>query len=300
MKVQLIGLGKMGFNLAMNMMSQGIEVTGYDADERTRFLANEAGIKVVGSIPELMAMNPGSSIVWVMVPSGNITHDVLSVLAESGKPGDIVLDGGNSNYKESKKHAEMFAQAGMSFLDVGTSGGMSGARRGACLMVGGNLETFNHCLPLFESVSCLDGCLYAGPSGSGHFLKMVHNGIEYGMMQAIGEGFEVLEASEYDFDFEAVAKNWNHGSVIRGWLMELAQEAFDEDARLDGILGEVDASGEAQWTLEEALMTQVPTPVIALSLMMRYRSKQDDSYSGKVVAALRKGFGGHAVKKAGN
>jgi 6-phosphogluconate dehydrogenase len=211
--------------------------------------------------------------------------------------GDIIIDGGNSHYKDSVRHYNELADKGIEFLDCGTSGGVSGALEGVCVMIGGKKEIYDYCEPIFRSIAVPDGFLYCGERGSGHFVKMVHNGVEYGMMQSIAEGFDVLNASEFNLDFAAVAKLWNNGSVIRGWLMELTHDAFRRDAHLDAIKGIMHSSGEGKWTLEAALDQGIATPVIALSLLMRYRSMQADTFSGKVVAALRNEFGGHAVDK---
>lgn len=300
MKIGLIGLGKMGLNLALNAQDKGHTVVGYDVDANMRASAESEGLHVVDSVEDLVANLEDQKIVWVMVPSGDITTSVVRDVASMLCEGDIVIDGGNSNYKNSVMLGTELKEKGIFFLDCGTSGGISGAREGACFMVGGDPKAFAVMEPLYRDIAIENGYLYTGESGSGHYLKMVHNGIEYGMMQAIGEGFELLEASKFAYDHEKVAKVWNHGSVVRSWLMELAEEAFAQDAKLDSLIGRVNASGEAQWTVEDALELKVPTPVIALSLMMRYRSQQDDTFSGKVVAALRNGFGGHEVTKKGN
>lgn len=297
MKLGLIGLGKMGLNLALNANDCGHEIVGFDATASAKEQAKEAGLLVADSIAHLVEQLPSPKVVWVMVPSGKITEEVVMEVAKHVSAGDIIIDGGNSNYKDSVRLAATLKEQGIYLLDCGTSGGISGARNGGCFMVGGDAKAIAVVEPLYVDIATENGYYYTGKSGSGHYLKMVHNGIEYGMMQAIGEGFEVLEACDFDYDLEAVAKVWNHGSVVRSWLMELAQDAFAQDAKLDALIGKVNASGEAQWTVEDALVLQVPTPVIALSLMMRYRSTQDDSFSGKVVAALRNGFGGHAVTK---
>ena len=297
MKLGLIGLGKMGLNLALNAKDRGHEIVGFDATASAKEQAKEAGLLVADSIAQLVEQLPSPKVVWVMVPSGKITEEVVMEVAKHVNAGDIIIDGGNSNYKDSVRLAATLKEQGIYLLDCGTSGGISGARNGGCFMVGGDAKAIAVVEPLYVDIATENGYYYTGKSGSGHYLKMVHNGIEYGMMQAIGEGFEVLEACDFDYDLEAVAKVWNHGSVVRSWLMELAQDAFAQDAKLDALIGKVNASGEAQWTVEDALVLQVPTPVIALSLMMRYRSTQDDSFSGKVVAALRNGFGGHAVTK---
>jgi 6-phosphogluconate dehydrogenase len=220
-------------------------------------------------------------------------YKIIPFLSE----GDIVIDGGNSQYKESIRRYNELKEMGIHFMDAGTSGGVEGARNGACYMVGGDPEAWSIVEPLFRDTAVENGYLYAGKAGSGHFLKMVHNGIEYGMMAAIGEGFEILEKSEFDYDYEKVARVWNNGSVIRSWLMELTERAFSKDAKLEEIKGIMHSSGEGKWTVETALDLQIAAPVIAMSLLMRYRSLENDTFTGKVVAALRNEFGGHAVEK---
>ena len=296
MKIGLIGLGKMGYNLALNILNNH-EVTAYDVDPANVKKVAEAGGTGAESIADLVQKLESPRVIWMMVPAGSITENVLGELKDVLSAGDIVIDGGNSNYKDSIRRAEDLSEKGIHFLDVGTSGGTEGARNGVCTMIGGNKEAFATVEQLFKEISVEDGYLYAGESGSGHFLKMVHNGVEYGMMQSIAEGFEVLEKSSFDFDYEKVARVWNNGSVIRSWLMELTESAFSKDARLDGLKGIMQSSGEGKWTLETALDLQTATPVIALSLMMRYRSLEEDTFSGKVVAALRNEFGGHSVVK---
>jgi len=231
-----------------------------------------------------------------MVPHTAV-DSIISEITPFLEKGDIVIEAGNSHYKESIRRYNELKEIGVSFVDAGTSGGMEGARHGANYMIGGDPEAWTVVEPIFRDTACENGYIYGGEPGSGHFLKMVHNGIEYGMMAAIGEGFEVLEKSEFDFDYEQVAKVWNNGSVIRSWLMELTENAFRKDAKLDEIKGIMHSSGEAKWTLETALDLQTATPVIAMSLLMRYRSLDTDTFNGKVVAALRNEFGGHAVKK---
>ena len=297
MQIGMIGLGKMGLNLMMNLRDHGVDVMGYDVNPVMRQSAIESGLTVYDDLNEFTQAFDDRKIIWVMVPAGKITDSVIHQVSHLCQAGDIIIDGGNSFYQDSLKNAQQLKEMGIHFLDCGTSGGTSGARNGACLMVGGEEEAFNVLKDVLQAISVENGCLYAGKSGSGHYLKMVHNGIEYGMMQAIGEGFEVLEASEYDFDFEKVARVWNNGSVIRSWLVELVQESFKNDPKLEMITGASDSSGEAQWTVEQALKLKVPTPVISLSLMMRYRSKQNDTFAGKVVSALRNAFGGHSVTK---
>jgi 6-phosphogluconate dehydrogenase len=297
MKIAVIGLGKMGLNLALNMKDHGHEVIGYDPSDQAADLAAQAGIEVSRSIGELVDHLPSPRTVWLMVPAGEVTETVINELTPLLAKGDSIIDGGNSNYKDSLRRAENLKKQGLYFFDCGTSGGTEGARQGICAMIGGDEEKFKDIEPLFEDVSVENGYLYAGRSGSGHFLKMVHNGIEYGMMQSIAEGFDILGKSGFDFDYEKVANVWNNGSVIRSWLMELTGNAFSKDPKLDEIKGVMHSSGEGKWTIETALDFQVPAPVITLSLMMRYRSLEDDTFSGKVVAALRNEFGGHDVVK---
>ncbi|MCT4781618.1 MULTISPECIES: phosphogluconate dehydrogenase (NAD(+)-dependent, decarboxylating) [Exiguobacterium] len=292
MEIGMIGLGKMGLNLALNLTDAGYRVLGYDPGN-----VSTSQFETKDSLEEVVEGLKTPRVVWVMVPAGEVTDHVLADLHQLLSPGDIVIDGGNSNYKQSIARAEHFKEKLIYFFDVGTSGGMEGARHGACTMIGGDMEAFGKIETIFSDVSTDSGYLYAGPSGSGHFLKMVHNGIEYGMMQAIAEGFEILEKSPFDYDHEQVARVWNHGSVVRSWLMELTESAFHKDAKLDEIKGVMHSSGEGKWTVETALEYGVPAPVIALSLMMRQRSLEEDTFSGKVVAALRNEFGGHAVEK---
>lgn len=297
MKIGIIGLGKMGHQLALNLLDNGHSVTGYDVIENSRKQAEDAGIKTVASLEELAAQPAERKVMWMMVPAGEPLETVLNELMGLLDEGDILIDGGNSNYKDSIRHAEIAAEKGLYFMDLGTSGGTSGAREGACMMIGGNEEAFRYIEPVIQEICVEDGYLYTGKSGSGHFLKMVHNGVEYGMMQAMGEGFELVEKSGFDYDSAAVAKVWNNGSVIRSWLMELAEQAFQKDGHLDEMTGIMQSSGEGQWTVETGLELKVPTPVISMSLMMRYRSLQEDTYAGKVVSALRNEFGGHGVIK---
>ncbi|MED3980904.1 phosphogluconate dehydrogenase (NAD(+)-dependent, decarboxylating) [Priestia megaterium] len=296
MKIGLIGLGKMGYNLSLNLMDNHHEVVAYDVNkEAVEKLSNEGatGAFTVEELVNELSLSP--KVVWIMVPAGEVTENVITELKELLSEGDIIIDGGNSNYKESVRRAQDLQEKGIYFFDVGTSGGMEGARNGACTMIGGDSEVFRTIEPIFNDICVENGFMYAGKSGSGHFLKMVHNGVEYGMMQSIAEGFEVLEKSQFDFDYEAVARVWNNGSVVRSWLMELTENAFSKDPKLDSIKGIMQSSGEGKWTVETALDLQTATPVIALSLMMRYRSLEEDTFTGKVVAALRNEFGGHGV-----
>ncbi|MDR0268200.1 phosphogluconate dehydrogenase (NAD(+)-dependent, decarboxylating) [Paenibacillus sp.] len=294
MKLGLIGLGKMGFNLAQNLLACGNETVVFDVNaEPGKRLADKGAVPVL-TLPEMVSQLESPRTIWMMVPAGVVDH-VIQELKPLLSAGDVLIDGGNSHYKQSVARGKMLEEAGIHYVDVGTSGGTSGAAEGGCFMIGGSREVFERIEPLFKDMAVPKGYLYAGPSGSGHFLKMVHNGIEYGMMQAIAEGFEILDKSEFDFNYEEVARVWSNGSVIRGWLMELAESAFSKDAKLDGIKGVMHSSGEGKWTVETALDLQVSAPVIAMSLMMRYRSLDEDTFHGKVVAALRNEFGGHSV-----
>lgn len=298
MQIGMIGLGKMGFNLSRNLMDHGHEVVATDVNEEQVNELKSLGATSAYSLEELVENLEKPRKVWVMVPSGEPTETVLAQLNKLLDEGDIIIDGGNSNYKESIKHAEFMKEKKIHFIDVGTSGGTEGARHGACMMVGGEKEVVEGIEEIFIETTVEDGYLYCGKVGSGHFLKMIHNGIEYGMMQAMAEGFEILEKSPFDYDYEKVAKVWNNGSVVRSWLMELMQDAFSKDPNLDEIRGVMNSSGEGKWTVETALELQTAAPVIAMSLMMRYRSQEDDTFTGKVVAALRNEFGGHDVVKS--
>ncbi|PVX45560.1 6-phosphogluconate dehydrogenase [Flavobacterium sp. 103] len=297
MQIGIIGLGKMGFNLALNLNRNKYEVIAHDVN--TDFVKNIAkeGIQTAATVEALCEQLKNRKVIWLMVPAGEIVDEVITSLLPFLNKNDIIIDGGNSNYKDSKRRHTQLKELGFDFLDCGTSGGTSGALNGACTMIGGDAAVFDYVSNVFQAISVTDGWLYTGEAGSGHFTKMVHNGIEYGMMQSIAEGFEVFEHSEYDINFEKTAKLFNHGSVVRSWLMELTESAFSKDPKLDGIKGIMHSSGEGKWTLETALDLGVPTPVIALSIMMRYRSQMQDTFSGKVVAALRNEFGGHAVEK---
>ncbi|GAW98060.1 phosphogluconate dehydrogenase (NAD(+)-dependent, decarboxylating) [Secundilactobacillus mixtipabuli] len=298
MKLGLIGLGKMGINLAQNMIRNNNEVVGFDLDTKLVEEAATYGAAKSTSLEDMVSQLPSPKIVWVMVPAGKPTDATIDSLAELLNKDDILIDGGNTFWKDSLRHNRLLGEKGIHYFDCGSSGGWRGALNGGNFMIGGDdAATFEVIRPLFEGISLPDGYLYTGKAGSGHYLKMVHNGIEYGMMAAMGEGFEVLDASDFDYDYEAVAKVWNHGSVIRSWLMELIQDAFSKDPKLDAIKGRMHSNGEGQWTVEDAMAHGVPTPVIADAVMTRFRSLQDDTFNGKVVAALRNEFGGHAMDK---
>jgi 6-phosphogluconate dehydrogenase len=297
MQIGLVGLGKMGFNLALNMHNHQHEVFAYDLNTSFLESISKKGVKTSASLEGLTKAFSGRKVIWLMIPAGDPVDQTIKKLTPLLSKGDILIDGGNSFYKDSKRRAAELQSQGIEYLDCGTSGGMEGALHGVCAMIGGKPDVFQFCEQLFKDIAVTDGYLYCGPSGSGHFVKMIHNGIEYGMMQAIAEGFEVMHKSDFNLDLKSVAKVWNHGSVVRSWLMELTENALTKDPKLDAIKGIMHSSGEGKWTLDTAMEHQIATPVIALSLLMRYRSLQEDTFSGKIVAALRNEFGGHAVEK---
>jgi 6-phosphogluconate dehydrogenase len=297
MQLGLIGLGKMGHNLALNLSRNNHTVYGYDTNAPAMERLKAAGIATVTSPDELVHNLPARKIVWIMVPAGNTVDILINNLAQYLRKGDVIIDGGNSNYNDTQRRARELDKIGIHLLDCGTSGGVEGALHGVCTMIGGAREAFAYCEPLFKSISVENGYVYCGASGTGHFVKMVHNGIEYGMMQSIAEGFELMHRFNPDFDLASIAKVWNHGSVVRSWLMELTQSALQKDKNLESIKGVAHSSGEGKWAVEAALDLGVPLPVITMSLLMRYRTQTEDTFSGKLVAALRNEFGGHAVER---
>ncbi|WP_422484276.1 phosphogluconate dehydrogenase (NAD(+)-dependent, decarboxylating) [Gudongella sp. DL1XJH-153] len=295
MEVGLIGLGKMGYNLALNLRDHKHEIIAYNrSSDKTESIEKE-GIRGVYSIKELCHSFKDKRIIWMMIPSGDAVDNTIDELLEFLSPGDVVIDGGNSFYKDSIRRYHKLKTLGIDFVDVGTSGGTDGARNGACTMVGGEPEVIDYLSPLFKDISVENGYSYIGAPGSGHYVKMVHNAIEYGMMQAIGEGFELLNASPFDIDFHNVAKVWSNGSIIEGLLMRSVLGAFEKSDRLENIQGIVDSSGEGQWAVEEALRLKVSMPVISNALFARYKSVDTGKFSEKVVASIRKEFGGHAI-----
>ncbi len=300
MEIGIVGLGKMGGNMAERLLQFGHRVVGSDLAEAARDRIAALGGSPASSVTELignLAQTP--KIVWTMVAAGQITDNVIAEAAALLNPGDIIIDGGNSKYTDSVRRYNMLKEKGIHFLDAGTSGGIWGLKEGYCLMVGGDTEAFDAVKPILESLAPEDGLLHTGPAGSGHYTKMVHNGIEYALMQSYAEGFEILKASPYpDLDLQKICEVWRHGSVVRSWLLDLAADAFAKDPELDAITGWVEDSGEGRWTVQESIDHAVPAPVIALSLYLRFRSRQVDSFSMKVLAALRNEFGGHAVKSA--
>lgn len=293
----------MGRNIALNIIEKGYSVIGYDIDQsiketidKEELFHGKSFIFFDDEEKILQEIKP-DDLIFLLVPPGKITDQVLTKLLERLPEGSILIEGGNSNFKKAMEWAALFKQKGMHFLDMGTSGGINGARNGLCAMIGGDAAVFEKIKPFLKEICCNDGLIYTGASGSGHYLKMIHNGIEYGMMQALAEGFEMLEKSEFEFNYSEVAKNWNSGSVIRSWLMELLIDAFQDNNKLDNISGKMHASGEVKWLMEESIKLQLPVPVTYLSLMMRNRSLEDETFSGKVVSALRYSFGGHNVSK---
>ena len=296
MQCGIVGLGRMGAGMARRLLRGGHQVVVHNrSPEPIRELEAE-GATGAHSLEELAERLQAPRAVWLSLPAGAVTRDMIERLTALLQPGDCLVDAGNSFYKDSLAQAEQLQKRGLHFLDQGTSGGVWGLELGFNLMIGGEQSAFARLEPAFQTLAPPEGYLRTGPAGSGHFVKMVHNGIEYGLMQAYAEGFEILQASGFDeLDLRAIAHLWNQGSVIRSWLLELAETAFQEETDLASIRGWVADSGEGRWTLLEALEKDVPAPVLALSLMMRFRSRQDDSFSAKVVAALRHGFGGHKV-----
>jgi 6-phosphogluconate dehydrogenase len=296
MELGFIGLGRMGANMVRRLLRDKHRIVAYNRTaERTREIMTE-GSDGAFSLEELAGMLARPRAVWVMVPSGDATESMIAELLKVLEPGDTIVDGGNSNFHDSVRRHAKVAAAGLHFVDAGVSGGVWGLKIGYCLMVGGEPEPVKRLEPVFRTLAPEDGYLHCGGPGSGHYVKMVHNGIEYGMMQAYAEGFELLHASDYTLDLSAIAGMWMHGSVVRSWLLELAVSALSQDQDLTHLRGYVEDSGEGRWTVQEAIDKDVPAPVITLSLMTRFRSRQDDSYQAKVLAALRNEFGGHAVR----
>ncbi len=299
MEIGMIGLGRMGLNMSIRLIQRGHRVIGTSkSPAEVEKLAGLEGGEGVGDLKELVAGLDEPRLVWLMVPAGKVVDQVIGQLVPNLTKGDLIVDGGNSNYHDSMRRGAELARKDIGFLDAGTSGGVWGLEVGYNLMVGGAEADFRRAEPVLKDLAPENGYLHTGPVGSGHYCKMIHNGIEYGMLQAYGEGFEILARSRFHYDLKAVAGLWNHGSVIRSWLLELAERAFAEESRLDSIKGYVEDSGEGRWTVQEAIDLDVPAPVLTLSLQARFGSRQEESFSAKVIAALRQQFGGHAVKKA--
>ena len=288
MQVGMIGLGRMGGNMAERLRRGKHEVIGYSRDPE---------VSDVRSLSELVERLAPPRTAWVMVPAGDPTEETIRALAGLLQKGDLIVDGGNSNFRDSMRRGKELEERELLFLDAGTSGGIWGLDIGYCLMVGGSEDAFRRAEPALKTLAPEDGYAHVGPVGAGHFTKMVHNGIEYAMLQSYAEGFEILEASQFDLDLHQLAALWNHGSVVRSWLLELAESAFAKDPKLSEIRGYVDDSGEGRWTVLEAINESVAAPTIAASLFARFVSRQEDAFAMKVIAALRNEFGGHAVKK---
>ncbi len=298
MKLAMVGLGKMGMNMARRLLQKGHEVVAYNrTHDKIDEIVKEGAIGAY-ALSELFQKLDPPRVVWIMLPAGSPVDETVQQLSLVLAEGDIVVDGGNSYYKDDMRREPFLAEKGIIYMDAGVSGGIWGLQVGYCLMIGGKESGYRQLEPVLKALAPEDGYLYCGPTGAGHFVKMVHNGIEYGMMQAYAEGFDILDRSPYakSFDYGKLCRLWNRGSVIRSWLLELAEDAFSKDARLSAIKGYVEDSGEGRWTVHQAIDMSVSAPVIALSLFSRYRSRQEDSFGDKLLAALRHEFGGHAVK----
>ena len=296
MQLAMIGLGRMGSGMTVRLLQGGHQVVVFDRSVDAIGALAGKGATPASSLEDLGQKLKAPRIFWLMIPAGPPVDDTIQRLSGVLSPGDVIVDGGNSNYKDSMRRAETLRSQQVEFLDCGVSGGIWGLKVGFNLMVGGNEAVFKQVEPIFQTLAPADGYAYVGASGAGHYSKMVHNGIEYSLLQSYAEGFEILKAAPFGFDLIQLARLWNHGSVIRSWLLELAEAAFERDPELAHIKGYVEDSGEGRWTLEEALTHSVPAPALAMSLFMRYRSRQDDSFSAKVLAALRNEFGGHPVR----
>ena len=300
MEIGMVGLGRMGGNMAHRLVNAGHRVLAYDRDAAAVAASQETGASGMASLEELAGKLSVPRAVWVMLPSGQPTEETIQDLASILEPGDVALDGGNSYYKDSIRRGEMLASHGIEFLDVGSSGGVWGLVHGYALMVGGKTEVVQRLEPVFRSLAPSEDSGYAhvGPLGSGHFVKMVHNGIEYGLMQAYAEGFELMAAKEeFDLDLAKIAESWREGSVVRSWLLELTAAALKEEPGLESLRAYVDDSGEGRWAVQESVELGVPAPVITLSLQQRFRSRQEEPFGAKLLAAMRNQFGGHAVRR---
>jgi 6-phosphogluconate dehydrogenase len=299
MQLAMIGLGRMGGNMTERLLKGGHDVVVWDRSADAVKASAGQGAKGAADLSDLCARLSAPRVIWIMVPSGKPVDDTIEALVPHLGKGDVLIDGGNSNYKDSARRAAALRARGLEFIDSGTSGGIWGLENGYCLMVGGTREAVARCEPVFRTLAPPDGFAHVGPSGAGHFVKMIHNGIEYAMLEAYAEGYELLRAKkEFGLDLHQIAAVWNRGSVVRSWLNELAERAFAGDPALAGLHGYVEDSGEGRWTVQESIDLDVPAPAIALALFARFRSRQDESFGAKVIAALRNEFGGHAVKRA--
>lgn len=287
MKIGMVGLGRMGGNMALRLKASGHEVVGY---------VRNPSVSDVASLKDLVSALAPRRVVWIMIPAGPPTEDTIRELSGRLSEGDLIIDGGNSNYADSIRRGEQLQEKGIGFIDAGVSGGIWGREAGYCLMVGGAADDVSYMSEVFHALAPTDGFVHAGPAGAGHFTKMVHNGVEYAMMQAFGEGYELLKASELGIDVDSTLGAWRHGSVVRSWLLELLVDALRDDPGLEGISGWAEDSGEGRWTVQESVRLGVPAPAISAALFARFSSRQDESPAMKVVAALRQQFGGHAIK----
>jgi 6-phosphogluconate dehydrogenase len=297
MQLGFVGLGKMGLNMVTRLQRGGHEILAYDRSNEAVARASEAGARGRSSLKEIAASLDAPRAVWVMVPAGAPTETTVVELSEILSPGDAIIDGGNTNFHDDVRRAQALATKGIDYVDAGTSGGIWGLQEGYCLMVGGKADVCRRLEPIFRTLAPENGYLRVGDHGAGHYVKMIHNGIEYGLMQAYAEGFELMHASPYEIDLGAVASLWNHGSVVRSWLLELSARALADDPQLADLRGYVEDSGEGRWTLQEGIDRSVPLPVLTAALFTRFRSRQDDTFAERMLAALRNQFGGHAVKK---
>ena len=298
MQIGFVGLGRMGLNMVTRLLQGGHTVVAYDRSADAVARAEAAGAKGVTTLEALIEALAAPRAVWVMVPSGDPTESTVSALGRLLSAGDTIVDGGNTNFHDDVRRAQVLATKQVQYVDAGTSGGIWGLQEGYCLMVGGKADACTRLEPIFLTLAPKDGYLHVGGHGAGHYVKMIHNGIEYGLMQAYAEGFELMHESDYKIDIAAVASLWSHGSVVRSWLLELAARALAEDADLSALTGYVEDSGEGRWTLHEAIDRGVPLPVMTAALFTRFRSRVDNPFSERMLAALRNQFGGHAVKKS--
>jgi 6-phosphogluconate dehydrogenase len=298
MQIGFVGLGRMGLNMVTRLVRGGHAVVAYDRSADAVARAEAAGAKGVSTLEALIEGLAAPRAVWVMVPSGDPTESTVSALGRILAAGDVIIDGGNTNFHDDVRRAQALGAKRVDYVDAGTSGGIWGLQEGYCLMVGGTPEVCARLEPIFLTLAPQDGYLRVGDHGAGHYVKMIHNGIEYGLMQAYAEGFELMHASDYQIDLGAIAKLWNQGSVVRSWLLELTARALAEDADLAGLKGYVEDSGEGRWTLHEGIDRAVPLPVLTAALFTRFRSRADNPFSERLLAALRNQFGGHAVKKS--
>jgi 6-phosphogluconate dehydrogenase len=298
MEIGFVGLGRMGLNMTTRLVRGGHRVLATDRSPEPIAEATRRGAQGAASLKDLIAGLAPPRVIWAMIPAGAPVDELLDAIAPSLARGDVVVDGGNSNFKDSQRRHARLAGVGIEFVDAGTSGGIWGLENGYCMMLGGSAEAIARITPALDTLAPAEGWLHTGASGSGHYTKMIHNGIEYGMMESYAEGFEILKGSPFELDLARLAHVWNRGSVVRSWLLELAERALEKDPGLTGLKGWVEDSGEGRWTVQEAIDQSLPAPVLTLALLMRFRSRQSDAFRDRMLAALRAEFGGHAVKKS--